>query len=376
MAEFEFIANYNYKFLGRESELSWLDAHLLDPFRRSFTGLNILGSTGVGKTALVRYWLGSRRHSSQPLWVDISSELDMHEVIDRFTNYLYEHRQSSDVIVVLDSADSISDTEQYESVISKIFNFKRVRSLIFIAQSLPSSRRAETLRLEPFPFREATQLLHELSSNDLTKNLESEIIAASKGYPLAIQILAEAIKSGNPTALRSLLNNSLYDLSQTIAVPSGEIKKVIVPQIVIANDNLVNALKKRPADIHTLSPRKFEELLTELLVDMGWDVELTQQTRDGGKDILAYLNTDLGRILCLVEAKHYRPDRKVGVDLVRTLYGTLCDAQANSAMLVTSSSFTSDAKEFQQKHEYQLNLRDYADIVNWVMKYKEKDKFE
>ena len=107
---------------------------------------------------------------------------------------------------------------------------------------------------------------------------------------------------------------------------------------------------------------------------MGWEVELTQQTRDGGKDILAYLNTDLGRMLCLVEAKHYRKDRKIGVDLVRTLYGTLCDAQANSAMLITTSSFTSGAQEFQQRHEYQLGLRDYADVVNWIMKYKTSHK--
>lgn len=119
-------------------------------------------------------------------------------------------------------------------------------------------------------------------------------------------------------------------------------------------------------------PRDFEKLLAELLKDMGWEVELTKQTRDGGSDILAYLNTDIGRLLCLVEAKHYREDRKVGVDLVRTLYGTLFDAQANSAMLVTSSSFTADAKEFQQKHKYQLTLRDYSDIVNWIMKYGNK----
>lgn len=102
---------------------------------------------------------------------------------------------------------------------------------------------------------------------------------------------------------------------------------------------------------------------------MGWEVELTQATRDGGKDILAYLNTDLGRLLCLVEAKHYRKDRKVGVELVRTLYGTFCDAQANSAMLVTSSSFSPEAHEFQRKHRYQLALRDYTNVISWIMKY-------
>jgi len=105
---------------------------------------------------------------------------------------------------------------------------------------------------------------------------------------------------------------------------------------------------------------------------MGWRVELTPATRDGGKDILAYLDTDVGEILCLVEAKKYRRDRNVGIDLVRTLYGTLCDYQANSAMLVTTSAFTPDAHEFRRRHQYQLSLKDYAHIVDWIHRYKSR----
>jgi HJR/Mrr/RecB family endonuclease len=106
--------------------------------------------------------------------------------------------------------------------------------------------------------------------------------------------------------------------------------------------------------------------------DMGWDVELTKQTRDGGADILAYLNTDVGRILCIVEAKHYKAENKIGIDLVRALYGVLCDREANCAMMVTSSTFTSDAKQFQQRHQYTLSLRDYSDVVSWIQKYGTK----
>jgi restriction system protein len=110
--------------------------------------------------------------------------------------------------------------------------------------------------------------------------------------------------------------------------------------------------------------------VAELLDGMGFEVELTKQTRDGGKDILAYMNTGIGRFLCLVEAKKYRQDRTVGVELVRTLYGTLCDYHANSAMLVTTSSFSEDARAFQKRHEYQLSLRDYGNILEWIQDHK------
>jgi hypothetical protein len=58
-----------------------------------------------------------------------------------------------------------------------------------------------------------------------------------------------------------------------------------------------------------------------------------------------------------------------GVELVRTLYGTLLDYQANSAMMVTSSSFSKDAHEFQKKHKYQLSLRNYTDLTGWIQNY-------
>jgi restriction system protein len=81
------------------------------------------------------------------------------------------------------------------------------------------------------------------------------------------------------------------------------------------------------------------------------------------------MRTPLRGFLCLVEAKHYREDRKIGVSLVRTLYGTLRDYQASSAMLVTTSSYSKDARALQQKHKYELSLREYTDVAGWIQRY-------
>ena len=56
------------------------------------------------------------------------------------------------------------------------------------------------------------------------------------------------------------------------------------------------------------------------------------------------MKTDIGEILCLVGTKKYRKDRKIGVGMVRTLFGTLADYQATSAMLVTTSSYSPGAR--------------------------------
>ena len=138
----------------------------------------------------------------------------------------------------------------------------------------------------------------------------------------------------------------------------------------LANDALVERLRRQPDSIYELPPWKLEELVADLLADLGYEVGLTQTTRDGGKDILAQMTTPHGKLLCLVEAKKHRADRPVGVELVRQLYGTLIDADATSAMLVTTSYFSSDARTFQQRHRYKLALRDYGNVVQWIDRYK------
>jgi len=162
----------------------------------------------------------------------------------------------------------------------------------------------------------------------------------------------------------------LYDLShfeRAIGKPITD--EVVRPQIVEASDQLVQRLTKNPELMYEISPRDFEKVIAELLSDMGWTVELTPQTRDGGFDVLARRETEVGPVFCLVEAKRYRRDRPVGVELVRTLYGTMTDKRATTSLLVTTSSFTEGARKFQSRNKYQINLRDYSDIVAWLREY-------
>lgn len=373
---FYFEREYERNFIGREKELEWLDERL---YRReySFSPIIISGPSGVGKTSLLKEWFSSRRISYTPLWLDLSLNIDDNAI----DNLLIEIRKISDaqykrggkLTVVIDGTDVWSQ-KKHEEVAGRILNYKIVSSLIFIRQKTLKFSRAEHLVLYPLSNSSTADLLRKLLSIELTDSQISKAIEASKGFPLALTILSKLIQNENIDLLHSINKNPLYDIKNDILVPHNKIITETKPIIVKANQKLITSLQQQPGNLRNLSPREFEELLAVLLKDMGWDVELTKQTKDGGADILAYLNTDIGRLLCLVEAKHYREDRKIGVDLVRTLYGTLCDAQANSAMLVTSSSFTSDAKTFQQKHSYQLNLKEYADVIDWILKFGTRNK--
>lgn len=259
--------------------------------------------------------------------------------------------------------------EQIEEVSARILNRKRVKALIFSTRRVPTLRRAELLSLSALNVSEATELLRnlqlDLSSDDLAGGVQ-----ITAGLPRALKALAQLIERHPGKSIRELLHGAIYSLDGNLRETSNKIITDIKPRIVVVNETLLEKLKRQPASIFDIPPRKFEELVAELLDGMGFEVELTKQTRDGGKDILAYMKTPVGKFLCLVEAKRYRQNRTIGVELVRTLYGTLSDYQANSAMLVTTSSFSQDAHAFRRRHEYQLSLHDYGNIVTWIQNHK------
>jgi Restriction endonuclease len=115
--------------------------------------------------------------------------------------------------------------------------------------------------------------------------------------------------SKNVELLRSLLSllpsGSLYRLSTELALPETKIITDVTPKLQIATSALAEQLKGRVEGVHDLTPRQFEELIAELLTDMGdGRVEITPYSRDGGKDLLAYVDLEIGRLLCLVETKN------------------------------------------------------------------------
>ena len=114
--------------------------------------------------------------------------------------------------------------------------------------------------------------------------------------------------------------------------------------------------------------RKFEELVAELFGGFGYDVELTKQTRDGGRDIVAVKREEV-QVKYLIECK--RPDRGgyVGIRPVRELLGVRADEEATKAILATTARFSKDARVLFERHRWILELKEYDDLREWIDQY-------
>ena len=82
-----------------------------------------------------------------------------------------------------------------------------------------------------------------------------------------------------------------------------------------------------------------------------YDITLTPASRDGGVDIYAAKQLEIGSFLYIVECKKYAPENKAGVGLIRQLLGVVAQRRATAGILATT---------------WQLSLKDYADVEAWL----------
>lgn len=354
-------------FIGRDRELEWLFGHFN---RRSFgIPIVICGPPGVGKTGLLKQFLSSVRLRRPPLVLTthFRPEESLTEVYARSDEF-FRNRNPPE-IVAIDDAD-VFDQQQLNDITGRILNFKSIRALIFVMRRCPKFTQGEILQLQPLSITDAQNILRNLLGPEFPSTDIRRAASIASGSSLALRLIYKLCRGHDTNTIDRILRGDIYDISDQVILPEQQLIKEVHPKILLANDTLIERLKRQPRSIYDLPPRKFEELVADLLADLGYEVEITPPTRDGGKDILAKMNTPHGKLLCLVEAKKYRADRPVGVELVRQLYGTLIDANATSAMLVTTSYFSPDAKTFQQRHRYKLSLHDYGNVVQWIDEYK------
>lgn len=93
---------------------------------------------------------------------------------------------------------------------------------------------------------------------------------------------------------------------------------------------------------------EFEHLIRELFEkefsSNGSQVKVTQASRDGGVDAIAFDSDPIRGGKIVIQAKRYT--NTVGVAAVRDLYGTVLNEGANKGILVTTSDYGSDSYEF------------------------------
>jgi restriction system protein len=360
-------------FIGRRQEL----AALTDAFRRGDTIIQVNGPSGIGKTSLVNAF--EKQLPGDADWVNVtrfhgSRSFELSEAIQTITNDFKKTKGPH--LLIVDDADLLDQSDLIETIRRLETGPWPFSTVLVSSILLPMG--GTTIQLSAFSLSEFSSYMQTLFGNILNDNSVRDLYEATKGNPLIARLLRNAWQHGRltPVELTKLLTPferpGLVDrYGRPLTDDSAASKKIIV-DVRGVNDEFLRRAADDPNLVFGISPRQFEELVAELLSRLGYRIELTPQTRDGGKDIYAAKHDNIGNFLYIVECKRYAPDSPVGVEIVRALHGVADIERVTGAMIVTTSYFSADARALQSRIKYQMSLKEYFDLRQWLSAVRPK----
>lgn len=342
-------------------------------FKAGKKGILIFGSTGVGKTTLARVF--ARKFEGEfPGGIVFAYASPFEEPI-HIVNRVFDKGSTENALLVIDEFHVLEQSNQVQ-LLDILKRFPKLK-VILVSQlkfEIPEDFIAIELKgLSRNEFTELYQIRNAIAHGELNNDLAQRLFEITSGNPAMAVIASQAVTSGIVDSWRDLftyLRN--FDTTGLIGVDgqplnqqSPEYHQVIV-SVSATNEEIMQILKKDPTVVWKLPPRKFEEIVAEILNKQGYQVELTPASGDGGVDIYAAKKDGLGQFLYLVECKRYVPPDKVGVEIVRSLYGVLQVQKATAGAIVTTSYFTKGAEAFRREIQHQMYLHNYITLQKWI----------
>jgi restriction system protein len=119
----------------------------------------------------------------------------------------------------------------------------------------------------------------------------------------------------------------------------------------VEQSDILSDLENRP-NIMELNPFEFENLVSNLFGQIGFQTKQTRTTKDSGVDAVAFDPRPILGGKVVIQAKRYK--NVVGVAAVRDLYGTMINEGACKGILVTTSHYGPDAYDFAKDKPIEL----------------------
>lgn len=214
----------------------------------------------------------------------------------------------------------------------------------------------------------ALRILHEIFEADRSRHVETlalnlmvNTIDRATGTPqvpciLSVRATASVfnkikLEAVDPVACLKGLSAAMSPSPAELAPVRPVLELKMVDPRFITETDVLSQLDTRP-NLMELTPGEFEALITNLFTKMGLEARLTQASRDGGVDCVAFDPRPIFGGKVVIQAKRYK--NTVGVSAVRDLYGTMQNEGASKGILVTTSGYGSASFTFAQGKPIEL----------------------
>ncbi|MBX6313743.1 MAG: restriction endonuclease, partial [Isosphaeraceae bacterium] len=343
-----------------------------------------------------------------------ANQEQQHQKIDAVKAAWYEHETPA----VLKYCEMVLSHSEYPDYCPKNFDldYNRETRTLIVNYSLPRTEDLPSVKSIRYNQSQDKFIETHLSESALNKLYESLT------YQIALRSLWELFRADGANALEAIVFNGIVE---TIDKSTGRSIAPCILSVQVTKEEFQGidleqvdpkACFKRlkgvsAARLHTLSPvapvaqisrddrrfvesydvagslddsvnlaamdwEDFEHLIRELFAKEfssgGGEVKVTQASRDGGVDAVAFDPDPIRGGKIIIQAKRYT--NVVGVSAVRDLYGTVMNEGANKGILVTTSYYGSDAYEFAKGKP--LTLLDGGNLLSLLSKHGHRARID
>lgn len=346
----------------------------LDVFNRKPNGKFIIyGAPGMGKTTFL-HMVGSELAKRGMKIVEIDIRMHRNGLKAQYGTLIDE------AVFLIDGLDEMHNLHYW---LKEIYD-KKLKCICTSREKVQQIDFDYEFYLHGLTKEEITELyyrrLGKNQTNDAIFKKISELLEGGISPQYVLSLLCRNIIDNN--LLEKFFHNIPEDIYQTyiygkgldIACPKILLpthNKIVIPteirnDVSVINKSLIEKVALNPDILYSIQPREFEEMVCELFEKKGYKVKLTKQTHDGGKDIIILNESMLGDFIFYVECKRFSKNRPVDVSLVRELYGVVDADQATAGIMVTTSYYTKEAKEYRNKIKARMKLIDYVGLLQEI----------
>ena len=386
-----------------------------DRFTKDYSDwLEIKNKTEFNNKLNENRWL-----ESVNLWQEAKSKFELvqkhnnEKILERKRSYL-----AKDVDAIIDYCDMVLASSRYPNYFSQDWNlnYQADTKIMVVDYSLPSvddlpktksvkyvatrDEFVETTKsvselnklYDSVIYQVALRTIHELFEADVVNALSSIVfngwvnfIEKSTGRDsnaciISVQaekdeFMAINLERVDPKACFTLLKgvgssklHGLTPIAPIIKINTQDKRFVSSYEVASGLDDSVNLAAIDWQDFENLIREIFEKEFSS----SGGEVKITQASRDGGVDAIAFDPDPIRGGKIVIQAKRYT--NVVGVSAVRDLYGTTMNEGATKGILVTTANYGSDAYEFAKGKP--LTLLNGSNLLHLLEKHGHKAKID
>ncbi len=320
------------------------------------------------------------------------ASLEVQQAQHQKVDALRESWLAGDPNAIVEHATLVLDSSDYGGLLQPDFELNWVESsrILVVNYRLPS--------IDSIPDMKTARFIAstgEIKTTQITEKQRAEIYDAAC-YQICLRTLHELFEADEPSHFQTIVFNGIVSYvdratgkdatatilsvaasrSDFVSIDLGRVdpkacfkslkgvaaaslaNMAAVPPVMTLNKSDPRFVDSRTVDLDGLNSQNlaampwedFEHLIRQLFEQLfsgrGGEVKVTQASRDGGVDAVAFDPDPIGGGKIIIQAKRYT--RTVGVSAVRDLFGTVMAEGANKGILVTTADYGPDAYRFAQ----------------------------